>query len=314
MPRIRTAATSSPREDFEALFTTYYWPVRDFVLRRAPAAEVDDLVAETFLVAWRRFADIGKDPLPWLLGVARRSVANQLRAERRRGALAGRLENLCSVSVQAWEAPGEMDAELAQALRALSEREREALLLVRLARANPVPPAAHRGTTERDRAQAILRRVLIGPGAPARREPVPSPVVSRLAAVAVLVAAAAALVIFAFTGGHSPATERPVPGAGAAVSSGHHRATGPPRAVSPHLSPRAHRRRPRAAPVPSTTAPASSYEAQGGPSSTTTAPRRQHRGASSVPPSAPPGTTVSAGPSQPAPPRPNHHYREHPRR
>lgn len=130
MPRIRTAATSSPREDFEALFTTYYWPVRDFVLRRAPAAAVDDLVAETFLVAWRRFADIGEDPLAWLLGVARRSVANQLRAERRRGALAGRLQNLSSVSVQAWEPPGEMDPELARALRALSEREREALLLV----------------------------------------------------------------------------------------------------------------------------------------------------------------------------------------
>ena len=212
-------------------------------------------------------------------------------------------------------------------------------VLVRLAGANPVPPGAHPGTIERDRAQVILRRVLTGPGPPVGREQVWSPAVSRLAAVAMLAAAAAAVVIFAFTGGHNAATERPVPGAGAAVLSRHHRATGPPQAVSPHPSPRGHRRRPRTAPVPSTTAPASSYEAQGGPSSTTpaparpapalaptavapspgtsrttTTPRRQHRGTPVVPPSAPPGTTVSAGPSQPAPPRPNHHHREHLRR
>jgi RNA polymerase sigma-70 factor (ECF subfamily) len=130
MPRRRAVAKCSPRDDFEALFTSHYWSVRAFLLRRAPPAVVDDLVGETFLVAWRRLDEIGPDPLPWLLGVARRTLANQLRAERRRGALAGRLASLSHSSPEAWESPGEMGAELAHALRQLSEREREALLLV----------------------------------------------------------------------------------------------------------------------------------------------------------------------------------------
>lgn len=123
-------AESSPREEFEALFNTYHWPVRAFVVRRAPPAMVDDLVAETFLIAWRRFDEIGTDPLPWLLGVARRALANQLRAERRRGALASRLSSLSRSWPESWEPPAEMGTDLAHALRRLSEREREALLLV----------------------------------------------------------------------------------------------------------------------------------------------------------------------------------------
>jgi RNA polymerase sigma-70 factor (ECF subfamily) len=34
-----------------------------------------DVVAETFLVAWRRLDDVPADPLPWLYGVARRVLA-----------------------------------------------------------------------------------------------------------------------------------------------------------------------------------------------------------------------------------------------
>ena len=84
------------RGAFEQLFNAHYWAVRGYVLRRSPSGAAEDVVAETFLVAWRRLDDIGEDPLPWLLGVARRVMANQHRAERRRGALATRLQDLFS--------------------------------------------------------------------------------------------------------------------------------------------------------------------------------------------------------------------------
>jgi RNA polymerase sigma factor (sigma-70 family) len=114
---------------FEGLFETHVWAVRAYALRRAPAGVAEDVVSETFLVAWRRLESIDADPLPWLLGVARRLLANQLRSDRRRGALLSRLGGI-GVPAPAFEAPEAMSPELAQALAALSPREREALLLV----------------------------------------------------------------------------------------------------------------------------------------------------------------------------------------
>lgn len=115
------------RDAFERLFAANYWSVRDYVARRAPSSVVEDVVAETFLTAWRRSDELRPDALPWLLGVARRVLANHLRAERRRSALANRLR---LVSVDApWEPPTEMSAELGAALFQLSSGEREALLL-----------------------------------------------------------------------------------------------------------------------------------------------------------------------------------------
>jgi RNA polymerase sigma factor (sigma-70 family) len=115
---------------FERLFAAHYWGVRAYVVRRAPSGAVEDVVAETFLVAWRRLDSLGDDPLPWLLGVARRLLANQIRADRRRGALIARLESLAARQGVGWEPPAEMGEGLAVAMAALSAREREALLLV----------------------------------------------------------------------------------------------------------------------------------------------------------------------------------------
>ncbi|MEM9133131.1 MAG: sigma-70 family RNA polymerase sigma factor [Actinomycetota bacterium] len=67
--------------------------VAAYVLRRAPAADAPDAVAETFMVAWRRRDVLPPEPdtLPWLYGVARRVVANQRRSDRRRSELSDRL-------------------------------------------------------------------------------------------------------------------------------------------------------------------------------------------------------------------------------
>lgn len=147
------------RGAFEELFNAHYWAVRAYVLRRGAAAAAEDVVAETFLVAWRRLDSLGPDPLPWLLGVARRVLANQQRAERRRGALAARLRTVFAADSPAWEPPPDMSDELAVAMVRLSPSEREALLLVaweglepaRAARAAGCSPAAFRARLHRAR-------------------------------------------------------------------------------------------------------------------------------------------------------------------
>jgi RNA polymerase sigma-70 factor (ECF subfamily) len=76
---------------FELLYAKYAPAVKAYVLRRAEASVADDVVAEVFVVCWRRFEEVPVDPLPWLLGVARRVLSTQRRGERRRGALQERL-------------------------------------------------------------------------------------------------------------------------------------------------------------------------------------------------------------------------------
>ena len=150
---------------FEKLFAAHYWAVRGYVCRRAPATMVEDVVADTFLVAWRRFDSLGDDPLPWLLGVARRQLANHHRSERRRGALTDRIGTLLPRQDPAWEPPEELTGRLAAGLRALSPREREALLLVaweglepnRAARAAGCTPAAFRVRLHRARQRLAER-------------------------------------------------------------------------------------------------------------------------------------------------------------
>jgi RNA polymerase sigma factor (sigma-70 family) len=116
---------------FEGVFRENYAAVRAYALRRAPADIVQDVVAETFLVAWRRLDDVPDDALPWLYGVARRVLANQLRSMRRGAALEDRLAG--AAAVEAARDPGETvgDAEIVRAaLARLSDRDREALTLI----------------------------------------------------------------------------------------------------------------------------------------------------------------------------------------
>jgi RNA polymerase sigma-70 factor (ECF subfamily) len=78
---------------FAELFRRHHRVVRDFCRRRVPCDLVDDAVAETFLVAWRRLADIpdGDEALVWLYGVAYRVIGHQWRTTARRRRLDGRL-------------------------------------------------------------------------------------------------------------------------------------------------------------------------------------------------------------------------------
>lgn len=148
---------------FEALFDAHYWAVRAYVRRRAPEAAVEDAVSETFMVAWRRLDDIAPadDALPWLLGVARRVLANQVRADRRRGALVARLADR-STAGSDWQPPAGMDERLRAAVAALAPAQREALLLTAWDGLEPARAAQVAGCTPaafRVRVHRARRRV-----------------------------------------------------------------------------------------------------------------------------------------------------------
>lgn len=114
---------------FEELFRRTYPAVRGYALRRTSPEAAQDAVAETFLVAWRRFDDVPEDALPWLFGVARRVLANQRRASGRGEALQQRLAGAGGDAPDLESSVGEAEAVRA-ALARLSERDREALMLV----------------------------------------------------------------------------------------------------------------------------------------------------------------------------------------
>jgi RNA polymerase sigma-70 factor (ECF subfamily) len=118
--------------DFDALFRAHVGAVHAYALRRSEPAMAEDVVADTFLVCWRRLDRVPDEPLPWLYGVARRCLANRMRAERRQRERQ-RSARALAVDVP----PGTVEVfeqrarsrEVLVALAQLPPREREALQL-----------------------------------------------------------------------------------------------------------------------------------------------------------------------------------------
>ena len=92
-----TSLVRSPDDDgFAQLHARYLRPIRDFCRRRVAADLVDDAVAETFLVAWRRLEDVPADEeaLVWLYRVAYRVIGHQWRNSARQRRLEDRLRSV----------------------------------------------------------------------------------------------------------------------------------------------------------------------------------------------------------------------------
>jgi len=119
---------SDSREQFEHLYEDCYGAVCRFAARRVAPEAVQDVVSDTFLTAWRRYGELDGEPLPWLLGIARRTAANHRRGGARRDALRERLSS--EESTGARERIDDRDPRLLTALATLAERDREALMLV----------------------------------------------------------------------------------------------------------------------------------------------------------------------------------------
>ncbi len=90
-PQERPPDDGGDAQRFAALWDAHASRVQAYALRRVGADAAEEIVAETFLVAWRRLAQVPGDPLPWLLVVARNTIANQRRSGYRRRVLAEEL-------------------------------------------------------------------------------------------------------------------------------------------------------------------------------------------------------------------------------
>lgn len=120
------------RGRFEALYAVNFGAILGYAVRRTGNGEdAADVVAETFLVAWRRLDDVpaGDDARLWLYGVARRVLANHHRGERRQSGLSERLRGELALVHRDPEYTGELAA-IAAAFRGLPEPDRELLALV----------------------------------------------------------------------------------------------------------------------------------------------------------------------------------------
>ncbi|MDX6481862.1 MAG: hypothetical protein QOG85_2372 [Gaiellaceae bacterium] len=118
------------RERFERIYRENFRAVLRFAALRIDPERAKDVVAETFLVAWRRLDDVPAEPRAWLLGVARKVVADQFRSQTRRDALAVRIGEASHDGVP--DPAGSLtdrDAALT-AFATLGERDREVLRLV----------------------------------------------------------------------------------------------------------------------------------------------------------------------------------------
>jgi RNA polymerase sigma-70 factor (ECF subfamily) len=114
--------------DFDALFEQHSARVLAYATRRtAVLADAEDAVAETFVIAWRKLDDAPDQPLPWLLAICRRVLANQRRAAQSRSGLMKRLRALAS---RPYEAPTPPDSPAFDALAALKPEDKEILQLV----------------------------------------------------------------------------------------------------------------------------------------------------------------------------------------
>ena len=117
--------SAPPDTRFVALYEAHAGAVLAYARRRVGPEGAEDVLAETFLVAWRRRGDVPRDALPWLYAVAGNVVRNRARSERRRVALEARLAAEPLRPVES-DAP---DPRLREALAALKPIDREALLL-----------------------------------------------------------------------------------------------------------------------------------------------------------------------------------------
>ena len=116
------------------MFRASYSRVLAYALRRTKdRGSAEEVASETFLIAWRRLDAVPEEPLPWLLGTARRVLANQRRSLKRRSPNGTNASMDPDDAPQLGPLPIERIAEneaFAAAFTALGDRDREVLSLI----------------------------------------------------------------------------------------------------------------------------------------------------------------------------------------
>jgi RNA polymerase sigma-70 factor (ECF subfamily) len=108
---------------FDAFYTQHYVLILRFAERRIDGERAEDVAAETFAIAWKKFDAESPPGLPWLYQTARNLIGNAYRRRGREQRLVERLEAEALASAPA----GEFD--LLEALQALNPKYRDALQL-----------------------------------------------------------------------------------------------------------------------------------------------------------------------------------------
>lgn len=123
---LKMAATTDQQQWLDRIWALHSGAVFAYAARRVGRERAEDVVADTFVVAWRHREQRPQQDLPWLLGVARRVIGESFRADERRQ----RLQDRAAAGGPAVETADATRALAAlEALAALDEPEREVLLL-----------------------------------------------------------------------------------------------------------------------------------------------------------------------------------------
>jgi RNA polymerase sigma-70 factor, ECF subfamily len=123
-------ASLADPEVFAVLFDRHFDAVHGYAQRRVGPDLADEIAAETFTRAFdrrRRYDASREDARPWLLGISTNLLRRHWRSERRRFDAYARAAGL---EHGGGEPAAPVASDLAAALKALSRREREPLLLL----------------------------------------------------------------------------------------------------------------------------------------------------------------------------------------
>lgn len=168
--------------EFTRFFERYYDDVYRYAVRRLGPDHADDVAAETFGVAWRRYDRLPKDsPLPWLYGVARNVVRARSRSRGRHAEVLSSFEEGAGRVPVAPDTTRRVDErdEALRVLARLSGKDRELVMLLAWEGLDPAEAARALGctaATARVRLFRVRRRIegLLDPPSPAKaRRPAP---------------------------------------------------------------------------------------------------------------------------------------------
>jgi RNA polymerase sigma-70 factor (ECF subfamily) len=126
------------------LYDTHVDAVGRYATRRVSSSDVQDVVADTFTIAWQKLDALPEDALPWLFATARNQISNRVRT-------AGRHRLRTIEPAQTHEDPAttfeesQLDERIADAINRLTPTERDAFMLIAWDGLSPVRAARAAG-------------------------------------------------------------------------------------------------------------------------------------------------------------------------
>jgi RNA polymerase sigma-70 factor (ECF subfamily) len=111
--------------EFETFYRNHYKAISRYAARRVPQNSHDEVVAATFVVAWRKFANVKSPSLPWLYRIASFEVSHERRRLGRQAQVV-ELNDLHLIDT----APVDQVFDVSKAFSQLSESDAELLRLV----------------------------------------------------------------------------------------------------------------------------------------------------------------------------------------